>query len=631
MGSTLSALKRCELSVFLATTALSEFWDKEQEILCLGSWCLRYDKRSEWKSLKYLVMPSPWDDRKRFYEATRYLDDFGERMLHHLTDYLNSVHGESHTLRYWRILIGPWLFHYLHAAYDRYIHLTEAFSRYPELQTLALDHRSFRVPRDTREFSDLAIDDPYNLQLFSQFMNELGYTFPVRLFPNDPLDQRSENGGTVKGWRSTTHRAAYQAASHGLHLAGETVSRACGRRWRIALCDMTSPPWMRWTIAWRTHLGVIPLWWRNEWSFALPNPVFDERRTGFVAIPSAQDFERVVVQSLSQNFPTLYLEGYQSARAEVHRKYHRIPPVIVSGTGWYHTEPFKFFAADACESGSRLVTVQNGGGYGIYRFSGSELHESRIGDSFMVWGWADQKGGPFRNLPSLKLSSRLNRHFRKSNSYKAGTILFVATGHPRYLFRFDSTPVGSQFESYWEWELRFLAAISDRLRSTILFRPYHTDYGHATRKRTSERFADIRWDDGRPISHRLKQSRLVVIDHSATTFLETLVANIPTVLFWDPQRWEVRDEALPYFESLRRVGILWDSPEAAAAKVEAVYDEPWTWWESNAVQEARRTFVDRYALGRTDCVDCWVKALEEESALTKARGHQSAGGWIRAS
>src|SRR2546427_2927490 len=108
--------------MFLATTALSEFWDKDQEILFLGSWCLRYDRRAEWESLKYQVMPCPWDDRKRFYDAAHYLDECGERILIQLTRYLNSVHGTSCSQRYWRILIGPWLIHYMHVAYDRYIH-----------------------------------------------------------------------------------------------------------------------------------------------------------------------------------------------------------------------------------------------------------------------------------------------------------------------------------------------------------------------------------------------------------------------------------------------------------------------------------------------------------------------------
>ena len=74
--------------MFLATTALSEFWDKDQEIICLGPWCLPYDRRSEWCSLNYHVLPSPWDDRERFYKAAQYLDEGYERLLEQLAGYL---------------------------------------------------------------------------------------------------------------------------------------------------------------------------------------------------------------------------------------------------------------------------------------------------------------------------------------------------------------------------------------------------------------------------------------------------------------------------------------------------------------------------------------------------------------
>lgn len=112
----------------------------------------------------------------------------------------------------------------------------------------------------------------------------------------------------------------------------------------------------------------------------------------------------------------------------------------------------------------------------------------------------------------------------------------------------------------------------------------------------------------------------MVTDHPGTSFLEGLVANVPVVAFWDPERWEVRDEAAPYFEELRRVGILWDLPEAAATKVAEVYDNPSAWWESETVQAVRRRFVDRYALAREDWVECWVKALKEEITLARTDG-----------
>ena len=109
----------------------------------------------------------------------------------------------------------------------------------------------------------------------------------------------------------------------------------------------------------------------------------------------------------------------------------------------------------------------------------------------------------------------------------------------------------------------------------------------------------------------------MVIDHPGTSALEVLAANIPMVLFWDPKWWEMRREAEPYFEGLRKVGILWNSPETAAAKLAEIYHDPWAWWGSSEVQQARKNFADRYALAREDWADCWAKALAEELSLSR--------------
>jgi len=205
--------------MFLATTALSEFWNRDQEILFLGPWCLRYDRRSEWERLEYQVLPSPWADRRRFYDATGYLDECGERMLNRLTEYLNSVHGLSKPQRYWRILLGPWLLHSLHVTYDRYVHLTEALNRHPGLQTIVLDPRSFQVPRDTKEFIEFTLDDPFNLQIFSQILKELGYAFPSRTFLNGWPS--TADGPTIVGLPQMTKRVVKKSEG----LAGKIIGR----------------------------------------------------------------------------------------------------------------------------------------------------------------------------------------------------------------------------------------------------------------------------------------------------------------------------------------------------------------------------------------------------------------------
>ena len=595
---------------FLATTALREFWDPEQPILFLGSWCLRQDRRSDWEGLTYQVMPRLWDDRNRFYQATHYLQGCYERLFEQFADYLNSVHRMSASPRYWRILIGPWLVQYLHTTYDRYVHVKEAVARHPGLTTILLDPQAFRVPKDAYEAMAWSCDDPYNLQIFSELLMGLGHTFPAQILGTG--QPAPEPRTTRTGWRESIS----ETARKGSDLSMEAVQRFAGDRWQIALCDMVSSRSTLWALAWRTGFRVLPLDIARQWSFRFPTPAFDHHRRGLASLAATDDFERLAIATLPYHAPTLYLEAFDCARAETFQRHHRLPPVLTSAIGWYFNEPLKFLAAEAAEHGSRLVTTQHGGGYGISRFVWSETHESRIADSSMVWGWAPE-GGSRINLPNPALS-RLVTQARPSLSRTRRTVLFVGTDHSRYLYRFNSSPMADQLEDYFAWQCRFLNAVADPIRAAIRFRPYPHDYGHAVRTRLTERFATLQWDESSaPLSRQLRQSRLTVIDHCSTTFLESLAANGPTILFWDPRQWEARETAEPDFQRLRKVGILWNSPEEAAEKVAAVYEDPAGWWERPAVQEARQHFVDRYALGRADWAACWVRVLKQEMALSR--------------
>lgn len=602
--------------MFLATTALTEFWDPGQETLFLGSWCLPYERRGEWAGRRSQIMPSPWNDRKRFYEATAAVEEHHRRLLSHLGGHLNGVLGTSFSPRYWQILIGPWLLHFLHPLYDRHVHLTEALRLRPDLRTILLDPASFQTPADVRTLVDGVCGDLYNLQLFSQLLCEMGFSFPVREAHLKSVPGTVSVPGTERSAGRESAAPLKRIAKKGMLLAENAARRLQGKMWQIALCDIACSSSMAWALAWKTGLKALPLRLEETPFLETSGPLFDRRRNGLSDLPVEDEFERLFVRCLPRNLPCLYLEDFHRAREEALRRTPRIPPVILSGNGWYFNEPFKFLAAEAAERGSRLAAVQHGGGYGVFRYSALERHESRVGDSWMVWGWAEPpaKG---KNLPHHRISAALRLKAAPNRAKGESPILFVATAQPRYLYRFHSAPVGSQWEEYFDWQIRFMASLSPQARDRLLFRPYPQEHGHAVRTRLTERFPDLRWDGARPYYRRLKESRLVVVDHVATTFLESLAVNAPTVLFWDAERWEVRPEAEPHFESLRRAGILLGSPEEAAEAVSRIQGDPAAWWKGAEVQAARERFVRRFALGREDWLECWSRALEEEAALSR--------------
>ena len=66
--------------------------------------------------------------------------------------------------------------------------------------------------------------------------------------------------------------------------------------------------------------------------------------------------------------------------------------------------------------------------------------------------------------------------------------------------------------------------------------------------------------------------------------------NVPTVIYWNPNHWELRETAIPYFEELKRVKVFHETPESAARHVAAIWHDVDAWWVSPEVGEV----VDRF-------------------------------------
>jgi putative transferase (TIGR04331 family) len=585
--------------MFLATTALNEFWDVNGPVLFLGRWCVRPQRRTEWAHLNHEVLPSAWTDRERFHRAARYVDDCGELLLARLGEYLNAVHGKAYSRRYWRVVLGNWLGTYLHAGYDRYVHLGDAFARYPDLRTIVLDAESFDVPHNTREMVwGLKNDDRWNLQLVSQLLVAMGYAFDSR---------RSEASHTPDTGRPPD-RPFYAAPRRILRFAEDVAGsmRAAGPDAVLYSMEVMGHR-AAWHLALASRFRIVPVGPRPA---VAPVPAaFDDRRSGLAALQADDAFQRAAVLGLPHFLPTVFLEGYEATRRRALTGWSRIPRVIVSATGWNHDEAFKVFAAEAAEAGTRLVAVQHGGTYGFAREVPSEVFERRLSDAFVTWGWADAPS--LRNLPSPKLSqlcSRLKR--RRGGGDRA---LFIATLEKRYPAQLHSAPVGTLAHEYLETQLRFLRTLSEETRRRLRLRPY-PGVAHPLRSIIDDQYGEVQWDGGGSLYVALETAPLVVIDHPETTILETLAANIPTLLFWDQQYWEMRPSAEPYFEALRAAGVLHATPEAAAAVFSTVVDDVTAWWQNPVVQHARRTFVDRFALNDSGWAAAWLAAIRAEIA-----------------
>ena len=97
------------------------------------------------------------------------------------------------------------------------------------------------------------------------------------------------------------------------------------------------------------------------------------------------------------------------------------------------------------------------------------------------------------------------------------------------------------------------------------------------------------------ISKLITQCRIYVSTYNATTFLESLSLNVPTIMFWNPEHWELREEAKPYFQGLLNIGILHYTHQSAAKYVVDVWDHVEGWWAQEDLQQVSMGFGNQYS------------------------------------
>lgn len=586
---------------FLCTTALSEFWDfNAKKILFLGQWCLRYDRQSEWENLDYEVLPYLWDDRDAMHRAAEYEKKVYEALLHAVSDLMNAVHREYHGDRYWRMILGPWLLHYVQVMHERFMCLRTAFERYHECRTIGLSEQSFRIPRDFEDYILGSIADPYNLQLYTSLLKAMGMDVHLR-------DYHWE-------WDGFTKKSSLLGGL--MEIAG-SLKKKMSCRWamnkEILMVDMYMPrkKFAEFLLVAEAKAGVATLPSTRHWTNDYQETHRHRCRDEFALLRPAMDdsFLSVLVRTLPHNLPLIYLEGYHSCREWIQKEWGQSKTrVILTANALEMNDTFKFLAADSVEKGVKMIAIQHGGSYGTARYNPNEELESTVSDEFWSWGWRDTKGKN-RPMPSPKLS-HINAMSAKSvrgNRY----IYYVANIIPRFHYRTWSCPTAGQGLQYLNWQITFIMTLRQDVRARLIYRPYQKDYGWNVKKRLVDACSELQIED--PLGDyfdKLKNATLVVCDMNQSSLLECLAANIPVVAFWDPQHWELRQSAEPYYRFLREVKILHNSPQDAACHSNALWPDVASWWLDQGVQKARMAFTEQFAYHSPDWASVWYKHLQ---------------------
>ncbi len=574
------------MSKVLVTTALEQTWPNRGSICFLGSWCFLSSREKYIKTLDYSLVPYHWDDRSKLCKDFGIVNRLYEKTLQILSEELNKKHRTNFSLRYWRILIGPWLGYFTAILYDRWCSLESVFLT-EKIESVIIKERdpNSLIPIDMDEFNRLIIDDEWNEMIFGEIIYSV-YSKKIEIEKlreskfefeknNHPHKQQSKVRSLIENLISKI--------TGSLVFSNEYFFKSTSFSFKTLVLA-------------QCKLGFLPKFWRSK---KLPCSIKRPINRAWCTNGPSDNFETFLCRMAIRHIPAIYYENFVSAREYVQKlPWPSQPQAIFTHVAWESDDIFKLYAAEKTALGYPLVIGQHGGFYGSGRFSFIEKHEVEISDKYLTWGWNESAHSHLKESVAPKPWSK------KINYNKDGLLMLVLVALPRYSTYLWSAPLGGQWLKYRDDQYKFLAGLSESMRQKTVLRGYRHEYGWDLIDAIKREFPDIiLTDTSQNITESIDKCRIIVCTYNATTYLETLMSNIPTIVFWEPQHWEIRDNVADYFNELIKVGLLHYSAESAAAHACKIWDHVEAWWSSAAVQQAREMFCQKFARSSPCLVD----------------------------
>jgi len=562
-------------NIFVALTKDQTKWNKSNNIVLLGHWCLEnFDNQSKFNILEHPIKTN----NSSYLEFDQINRELYSKYLFILSDQLNEVHGTNYSVRYWDIVLGSFLYRYIGVMRERFLTIQNLIDRYSEfdcaMTKVCNEEATFF---DELSFMRSVQDENFNLKLYSKILH---------FFKKD---------GEIVELQEKDYENSRRYSCNFFKKLAELIFLVIAylKKGKIRKTILMKNPYLN--VRFLLKLAIFSKY-RVKIKFCenyenLLNQDTAIRKRIRENLPDQDNFEAFLRIVLPFDIPMSLIENYKYLNDEVVAQYPKSDPdIIYSANSWYYDELFKLWSAKLSGK-SKIIGVQHGGNYGVSRYLLEEKYEVNLADFYLTWGW---KKKDYKNL--IPFGSTKMLHHKRINSY-SDEILFVMTDLPTFFFDLRYVPL-SRID-YQENQRIFLANISNKLLDKFRIRPYPSDSRDYYIKFWKSYSENVKVDSkSEKFIDSLNNCKLFVTDHLMTTYLESLKLNIPTIIYLDKTHPNglIDYSMIGDFSKLKDVGILFFSAKSAAIAINKIYDDVDGWWLSPQVQNARKEFCEKFAL-----------------------------------
>jgi len=492
-----------------------------------------------------------------------------------VVDVLNDVHQTSHSLRYWNIVVGP----YVRYLVENYTH----YSLIPKSKKTLTEKVEIMITGNFATFRSQIMSDEIGVE-FSALMEHFK--------TNDLKSIKVKTSKKIIINNRTFFKKIISIYNYLVKLAPEK---------RIICITFVPKPSLFLNIIFK--LRLLPfLLLKDELLDSENNADLDLREKIFNRISSNKSNA-----FLPSNFwklfcilmPLSYIENYKKSLDYGAKKYGK-PVKIILTEDIHSWDIFKIWTANSVLMGTKLTIAQHGAGYGTAESEYAENHEVDVADLFLSW---------FKSTKKNVIQVPSKNFIRRNNKYKFYSVL-VNSSFSKGFYKYCGGPINEQILQNLDDQFIFLRHLESKILSSMKVRQPNTINKFQYINKTYEKSGfDSLVDKDSKYYSLISEARLVVSSYAGTSWQETLMNNIPTVIFFDPLAFPKRLSVHPYLGKLSKVGILHYSPKLAANQINKVFPDIDKWWNSSELQDARQDFCRRFGYTEKKWAKKWTTSI----------------------
>ncbi len=552
---------------------------------------LNYDKTDNYPK-KYLELPAfdkQFNLKKNiiFYkEWNNYKKKLGEirenlRLYNHFLDklivFLNNYHGRKHSIRYWSIILGPWLWRFIsgmsfkwnliHSMKKKYIFLKKEIY---QKEVIPLGIEDYQKIKNTHYWSHYC----YSKIIEHSFLTKFNIENDKKIIENS---ERARIYSNLK--RKNFKDRLSLMIQKILNFLPQNKKILIFSTYMSNLDEIKLNLLLNKSILYYKLLRPYLLFEKKK--------LFEFERKEFKPLDFHKNgLEEFLSEELLKCIPSAYLENFENIGNIVDKiPFPKSPNKIFTTLGINRSTLMDRYIARKVENGTSLILAQHGGGYFQAKLHFSTIYELKISDKYLSWGNAKK-----RNVFSVGVIKDINNSSRASNKI----ILEVRMRKSAYQ---EEIKVDSGFlegKKFAKNLCEFFSLLKGKKICENLFVKLHdTESLWNEKKQFLAHNPNLKFlDKNKKMIKEICSAKLIIHTFCGTGHLECLAINKPTLILFVHNINLFDDKSKNYFKKFIKLGIVHTTPQSLFKMLESLErnNSIEKWWNLNERQNLLKKY-----------------------------------------